>query len=146
MGCHSPPALTRCRWRDHVTQLDTEKCHYGHRRSNIPKAGGPRAECHNPESRGVASTNHRPHRTTCAGGEPTIVVNRDESQDCVGGQLEQGLLQSYETSPFCIFFIIFSLTQGFLGGSKPLKHCKWVKGRPRVRKPWFVDHWMHRLK
>ena len=33
---------------------------------------------------------------------------------------------------FSIFFIIFSLAQGFLGGSKPLIHCKQAKGRARV--------------
>ena len=67
-------------------------------------------------------------------------VTRDESQDCVGGLLERVLLTSYEVGPFSLFLIIFSIAEGFWGGSKPRTHCNGSKGKLRVQKPWVTDH------
>ena len=59
-------------------------------------------------------------------------MTRDESQDCVGGLLEWGLLTSYEIGPILIFFIIFILAEGFWDGSKPQTHCNGSKGKARL--------------
>ena len=54
---------------------------------------------------------------------PAVIVTWDESQEYVGGLLEQGLLQAVKLVQFCIFLSIINLVQGFQGGSKPRKHC-----------------------
>ena len=146
LGWHSPLDIIGYRCCNQATESDTGKCHRGDQRTDITEARGYCTECCCSESRSTSPNDRRHQHTTCTGGDPTTIVTRDESQDCVGELLEQGLLQSCKSGPFYIFFIIFSIMQGFWGGSKPLMHCKWVKGRPRVCKPWFSDHWMHRLK
>ena len=70
-------------------------------------------------------------------------MTRDESQDCVGGLLEQGPPKAANWDNFeyfCIFLAYFSLAQGFWGGSKPRKHCNGSKGIPIVFKAQFADH------
>ena len=42
---------------------------------------------------------------TGAGGDPTTSVTQDESQDCVGGLLEQGLLQVAKLVHFEYFLL-----------------------------------------
>ena len=58
-------------------------------------------------------------------------MTQDESQDCVGGLLERGLLTSCETGPILIFLVIFSIAEGFWGGSKPQTYCNGSTGKNR---------------
>ena len=58
--------------------------------------------------------------------------------DIVHHMLEQGSL-SYV---FLYNFVIASLVQWFLGMSKPPVFCNGLKGKPRVHKPRFVEHWI----